>query len=504
MKKTILIAAVMFFALSVSAFAQSSFTIASERPTVACCGLAEPVGAISFTAVPSNPADLTAAGQITITYTQPIANTGLALGAQGVQITTTGGAAATLANVSNSGSSGIVIVAIPAGQPAGYRVRVSNVRINVSTSCNTPTAVTAAATSVNNDLTVSETDNIAVLNGILPALLTPTVTAVAVDASNGVATPATAVINVQEGFFNAFGVTPATDTTQTVGHVIRLTLSGTLPAGVTLTFPATDTSGLFTRSTAAGAPAASPLAVTSLATPVYYVLTLDSQPAVQETFSINVDVTAVGPYPLAPGSVSVSAHIGPVSAAGYPRYAEGTCETAATRFLTVSGALTTTLLVPYAVDLGDAQGDYQTGIVVSNTTKDPGNIATLPTVPSSVMGFLPAIPQTGGLTVYFFPSDGSTIAPWKSTVSGASFGGLDAAGKLAPGGQFVAMVHQLFPTGVTSFSGYLFIITDFTNAHGEFFISTFESFTHGALMLVVNQATVSSAVGRTISEGLNQ
>ena len=511
MKKTILIAAVLFFALSVSAFAQSSFTVASERPTVACCGLAEAVGAISFTSVPTNPADLTASGTIQITYTQPIANVGTTLGLKGVQIQTTGGAAATLTSVANIGSTGVVVLSIPVGQGAGYKVRVSNVRIDVSTSCNTPTAVTASAQSVGNDLTVSETDQIQVLSGIQPALLKPTVTAATVDASNGnvnaanpVSNTGTAVINVQEGFFNAFGLIPASDTSLDTGKVIRLTLTGTLPSGVSLVFPATDTSGLFTRSTAAGAPTASPLTVTSLATPVYYVLTANSQAGVQETFSIQVTVNTVGPYPLAPGSVSVSAHIGPVAATGYPRYTEGTCETDKTQFLTISGALTTTLLVPYAVDLGSDEGDYQTGIVVSNTTKDPGNISVPPVVPTSVMGFLPAIPQTGGLTVYFFPSDGSTVAPWKSTVSGANFGGLNSAGKLLPGGQFVAMVHQLFPTGVTSFAGYLFIITDFTNAHGEFFISTFDNFTHGALMLVVNQANVSTAVGRTIPEALNQ
>jgi len=498
MKKTILIAAVMFFALSVSAFAQSSFTIASEKPIVACCGLAEPVGAISFTAVPVNPATLTAQGTLTIAYTQPIANTGLTNGAGGiynVQVVTTGGVPATLENVLNIGTQGVVVVTIPAGQPTGYNVTVRNVRVNVSTSCNTPSAVTASASSVNNFLTVSETDQIQVLSGIQPALLTPTVTAVAVDASNGTTTPtATATINVQEGFLNAFGLTSATDTTQTSGKIIRLTLSGTLPAGVTLTFPASDNSAMFVRSTAAGLPAATPLAVTSIATKVYYVLAVDSLATQQETFIISVGVSAVGPYPLAPGAVSVSAHIGPIDTTSYPRYSEGTCETAATQFLTVSGALTTTLMVPYAVDLGNTEGAYQTGIVVSNTTKDPGTAA---------MGFLQAIPQTGKITVYFYPANGTSVATWVST-SFPNFGGLDANGKLAPGGQFTAMVNQLFPSTVTSFAGYLFIITDFTNAHGEFFISNFDNFTHGALMLVVNNPNVSTLVGRTVSEGLNQ
>jgi len=503
MKKTILIAAVMFFALSVSAFAQTSFTIASERPVVACCGLAEPVGAISFTAVPSNPADLTAAGTITITYTQPIANTGIANGNYNVLVTTTGGTAATLANVLNIGTSGQVVLSIPAGQPSNYRVRVSNVRINVSTSCNNAAAVTASVSSINNDLTVAETENIPVLGGIQQALLTPTVTAVSVDATNGAATPATAVINVQEGFLNAFGLTSTTDTTQSSGKVIRLSLSGTLPAGVTLAFPGQSAGATFTRSNAAGVASNTTLNVTTVPAFVYYVLAADSSATSQETFTINVNVTASGPYPLAPGAVSVSAHIGPIFPdTYYPRFTDSaTCETAATQFLTVSGALTTTLLVPYAVDLGpallqDGSAPYQTGLVISNTTADPGTTA---------MGLLQAIRQTGGFKVYFYPAGTqSAIATWVST-DHPDFGGLNSAGKLAPGKQFVAMLYQLFPAGTTSFSGYLFIITDFTNAHGEFFISNFENFTHGALMLVVNNPLINSvSVGRTVSEGLNQ
>ena len=38
------------------------------------------------------------------------------------------------------------------------------------------------------------------------------------------------------------------------------------------------------------------------------------------------------------------------------------------------------------------------------------------------------------------------------------------------------------------FTGYIFVVTNFTNAHGEYFISDFSGgFTNGALMLVVNQ-----------------
>jgi hypothetical protein len=356
MKRTIFTAAVLFFTLSVSALAQTSFTIASERPIVACGGLAEPVGAIAFTAVPVNPTDVTALGTITLTYTQPIANTGITLGQYGVQVQTTSGTAATLAAVTNVGAQGIVVITIPAGQTAAYKVRISNVRINVSTSCNMASAVVATAGSVGNYLTVGESDPIPVLFGILSALLPPAVTHVVINGSNGAIDPAMAIINVQEGFLNAFGFTSATDTTQTSGRIIRLTLSGTLPAGVTLNFPQADNSGLFVRSNATGSPAGSGLAVTSTSTPIYYVVNTDSSPVIGETLSINVGVSAVGPYPLLPGAVSVSAHIGPISPdTYYPRYAEGNGETAATRFLTVS---------QYPAAPVDFDGDSKTDITI--------------------------------------------------------------------------------------------------------------------------------------------
>jgi len=206
-------------------------------------------------------------------------------------------------------------------------------------------------------------------------------------------------------------------------------------------------------------------------------------------------------FPLAPGGISVSAALGPITNAAFatlfPQFS-GNCETAATEFARVTGVLTTTLLVPYAVDLGDAEGDYQTGIVVSNTTKDPGTV---------VMGqFTTAIQQKGKVVVYFFPADTTrTIAPWVSTAHTTFGSGLDNDGLLPAGGQFVAMLHQLFPTGTADFSGYLMIVTDFTNAHGEFFISDFANFTHGSLMLVVNDSgRLASGAGRTQEQGLNQ
>jgi hypothetical protein len=67
------------------------------------------------------------------------------------------------------------------------------------------------------------------------------------------------------------------------------------------------------------------------------------------------------------------------------------------------------------------------------------------------------------------------------------------------------MLSEVLPEDVTSFSGYVFIVTDFTNGHGEYFISNFDNFTHGSLMLVVNDLDRAiSGAGRTQEQGLNQ
>lgn len=173
----------------------------------------------------------------------------------------------------------------------------------------------------------------------------------------------------------------------------------------------------------------------------------------------------------------------------FPQYVEG-CETSTAILIMTSGARNTVLLVPYAT----TEVGYDTALAVANTTNDPGTTA--------MGGFLQAIRQTGGFKIYFYPKSGPAIAPFDSASWPSSFG-LDANGMLPPGGTFVALLSQILPVGVTEFGGYVFIITDFTNAHGEFFVSDFDNFTHGGLMLVVNDPSGSSA-GRTAEQGLNQ
>jgi len=496
--KLILIAAVMFLAFTVSAFPQTTYSVSQETiDRVACCGLAEPTGAIAFTATGVT---TTITGTITLHYNLPIANLGT--GATGVQLQTVGAgvtATPTTLSVSNDpiDGKGVIVITVPEGYTNPNTIRVYNVRVNVSGSCNTSTgAVDAHATSTGNLLTIGESDAIALVKSVGPALVIPTVaTPISVNAATGVVTGSgTTAVTFSEAFLTAFGITSTfPDLTRTYETLIRLKVSA-IPAGVSITF--VDAQGIFRRSSSIGAVAGSDLTITASTVPqyVYYVMAGPSSPAAIETLPLLPQVTTASPFPLAPANITISASLAPLTtgatATAYPSYVQDTCETTPVTFVTISGALNTILLVPYAT----TEAGYTTALAIANTTLDPGtvNMGTFPT----------AIQQTGKIKIYFYPKNGATIATWDSTAHASEFG-LDSAGKLPAGGTFVALLPDLLPSTVTEFGGYLFVVTDFTNAHGEFFVSDFDNFTHGALMLVVNDVN-RVAAGRTQEQGLNQ
>jgi hypothetical protein len=143
-----------------------------------------------------------------------------------------------------------------------------------------------------------------------------------------------------------------------------------------------------------------------------------------------------------------------------PRYQAGTTVGPVTVII-FSGTSTgqTTLFVPWATGTGAAAppaGTFNTGIVVANSTKDP-----------AVFGANEASDSAGNITFYFFPADG-----------GASFSvtpttGFNLSGGVIPaGGSFIGLVSDILKAGnvSTSFTGYMFIIANFTHAHGSAFV----------------------------------
>jgi len=494
--KTLLIAAVMFLALSVSAYAQSAYTVSMETLNrVACCGLAELTGSIAFTAVADTPDSIT--GTITLRYNLPIANLS---GPYGVQVTAVGNIGGALGPLTwtasnEGGSTGVLVISVPAGYSYPNTINVFNVRVNVSGAANCGTtngAVSAIATATGNRLTIGETDAIDLVKGVAQPLKTPVPTGtISISASNGAATGSTS-IKIDENFITAFGTTGTyPDPYRSQQTLIRLKVSG-IPTGVTFTFP--QTVGNFEVANSAGSPTLADAVLVGPTSPqyVYYVMAAASNPALTDSLIVSPTVDVYdGPFPLAPATITISAAMAPFGVNQIPTFTSD-CETNAVTFASVTGVLNTILLVPYAT----TEVGYDTALTVANTTLDPTT--------ANMANFPQAIRQTGKIKIYFYPKDGSTIAAWDSTSYPSDFG-LDSTGKLPAGGTFVALLSELLPSTVTQFAGYVFIVTDFTNAHGEFFVSNFDFFTHGALMLVVSdQERADSGAGRTQEQGLNQ
>ncbi|MBN1567711.1 MAG: hypothetical protein JXA73_07675 [Acidobacteria bacterium] len=503
MKKTILIAAVMFLALSVSAFAQSAYTVSMETlDRVACCGLAELTGSIAFTAVADTPASIT--GTITLRYNVQIANTGTnTSGAERVRVSAVDDDGNLLSQqppfvADNDGTNGRIVITVPAGYTYPNTINVYNVRVDVSApaKCGTTTgAVSAVATATGNRLTIGETDAIDLVKGVAPAILAPSVASpIAIDATNGTYT-GTGAILIRENFYTAFGTTgvfPVTTANQQT--LVRLKISP-IPADLAIRFPIT--AGNFRLSDSAGTTAAIPATLTTNVNPqyLYYVMAAASNPGAQDSFTVTPElVTVDAPFPKAPATITVSASMAPLKATSpaslFPQFILDTCETSAATLATISGVMNTVLMVPFAPWEEDV---FDTGIAIANTTLDPGTIA--------LGGFQGAIQQVGKIKIYFYNNDGVAIAAYDSTAHPGEHG-LDASGLLPAGRMFIAMLSELLPETVTGFSGYMIIVTDFTNAHGEYFISDWEAFTHGSLMLVVTGSNTSA--GRTVEYGLDQ
>jgi len=481
MKKTILIAAVMFFAFSVAASAQALYQVGSTPvTTVASCGTAELTGPINILqAVGSLP---TITGTITISYGVPITNiTGL---------TITANAAVNPALVANISlatdlSAGRLVLAVTPGGVNITSIIVTGVRVNIAGNPGL-TSLTAQLTATGNSFVGGQT-SVVVISSIASAISaintgTPSTAINNISSVNGLPLPGTVTVNVVEGFLNAF----------VLNEMIGVTFSA-VPAGISLTVPTAITDAQttgFVLTDATGVALAAPQVFTSASvnlTAYYKVVAIGpAADTIQETLQIPVAValTATATFPLPQGSVTASADVYPkwsgIGAPGtvFPQYFGTTCQKGPSTILTIVTA-TTNLLMPYATTLAG----YDTGIAIANTTTDPFTPTTAK--------------QDGALTFWFFPAGGTPFS-----ITPTANGGL-TGGVLKSGSEYVYLLSTLLADAgkPTAFSGYIFVICNFTNGHGQYFISNFDSFTNGALMLVT--PVLAAPVGRATPEGLN-
>jgi len=297
-----------------------------------------------------------------------------------------------------------------------------------------------------------------------------------------------ATIRIVEGFASAWrpnkfpGTATETGRTTVNPYEIRLTFSG-IPAGVTLSL-AVSPSGSGSGTSSTLSPTAPTIAsgatiTTDANTAVIFIN--DASLTAVETLDIAVTVNTPGSsVTLAPGSISVTATMAPVASGlqseaprsgTYPNFAAAEVGPATVVAITPA---TTTLLVPFAV----RDGAFDTGIALANTTADPFG---------TING---ATATSGTVTLNFFPRTATGAGtPFSLTTSASSRPGigLDASGNLPAGATWTVLLSELLTSaGQTgSFTGYIFITTNFLDAHGAPFVSDFRNFTSFSPMLVL-------------------
>jgi len=515
----------MFLGLTAAAFAQATYSVGSIPVTaVVNTGQVELTGSITFSQV--NNGNNSNLGTITVTYPAPITVAMAALNAAtaGVRIVNASGYAIDVTNpptllttvgilsVSSGATTGYgqVVIQVPSGVGPTGTFTLTGIRVAIAGT--TLTSMNATISTTNNAVTAGQT-TVTVISSIAAGISAVNASGSgrvvgAVNATTGVV-GTQPTLTVTEGFLNAWG-----DPANSTNAGIRITLTSALPTGVTITFPATVTSNgvnpiaapTWATINADGTANGAAVVVGSTTSPseVLYRATVSTDPTKQEILTIPVTVsTAAATLPLPTATLQFTASMAPIgtaftstnavitTAALIPRYAAS--EVGPGTVYSITGT-TTTLLVPFAQTVTNL--NYNTGLAIANTTKDPGATATTFTAP---------VAQSGTVKFYFYPqvAAGGTAVPTSfsyTTTAGSPGTGLDAAGNVLSGSTYTVLLSQLLSAAgaAADFSGYVVIITNFTNAHALYNISNYAGFSQGTLALVINGAR------NIVAENLNQ
>jgi len=496
MKLFVPLLVILILGMGTSAFAQLNCAIATgtiSRATIT--GHAEPVGDISFTCTPPPGATATGTATATVQYPVIITNTTTwTSAATGIRIAdATGSFAAagqtpTIAVVSNT--TGQIVINIP-GQAApaagAFTLRgvlVSLVGATAGTSLIANISMSPPLTAGSNVLINSGDNTPTVITSIMSGINTTTAppaiaagTQSALYLGNGTAiVPARAgfAITTTENYIDMFksafnmssiGATNSTQLTYNFSGMAPGSTIGPCTAAVSAAGVATPA---VTVTPVGGFTAAASAAGTSSITVAFTGVAAGDSPnqTAIETVTLtcgawNIGTATVNPFvtpitatvTLSPTGSALSATNAPLvtvaTGGSVPRYASTLISLGTVVAFTPA---TTTLLLPYVTSNGDAQppaGSFDTGIAIANTTADPASFAN------------PATDQSGTITFTLFPANG-----------GASFSVTTAA--IPAGGSFIANVSDLMkaatPPVTGTFSGYVFAVANFTNAHGASFV----------------------------------
>jgi len=530
---------------STSAFAQGSLAISSvPRTTAVSTGHTEIAGdiLISFSdvgALGAGTATLTVdygvpvtdgtAGFITICGTGPILGIGspVLCGAGNGQYVLVNPATGVPGTFSIGGSNqNQLLIVLPSAAPAtllgGQTLTISGVKVSLAAFSGTKLTATlgvSAPTGFGAYSIGAGQNTTDVISSVAPAFTTVVATA-ATATPSGLAkaqllTTTTVTnrdfnIDVPENFVDAFKVTNGTS-----GYLndpgLLVTFTG-LPAGVFLNLTGGSSAGNNTTCTNAtgdpaqiyvnssGALTAIPLAnfatntIISNAnnTAVLTFTGINFNPTVLETIRIRGCVyTSGATAPLTSGSVTAAVTMYPNGSAlsgtsqilpvsgNFPRFANSPVSTAVVDIINAE----TDMLISFAV----RSGGFDTGIAVANTTADPFG--------GSASGG--ATPNDGTVILNFYPQGAGSSFQY-TTTTGSPGVGLGTGGVLAAGKTWTVLLSELL-TGISgapaSFSGYVFVRANFTNAHGAAYVTDFRSFTSASPFLVLPQTTQTARTG---------
>jgi len=472
----------IFVLCAAAAYAQvgvSSIPVTTVRST----GRAELAGSVRLTASGVNAADT-----FTIRYGLPITNSA----ATGMSVSGNWPGCA-IFGVDNAG--GIVTVTCGVSAATNY-FQLDGVRVSIDGFAGNAVNVTIGAlttpiTAGQNSATVIES----VAVGLKTALAGQQTLTYLASSKTATVTPGRLVLS--ENFASSFKSLVDEGPGATQATKILLTFSPALPTGYTVTIADAGNNALGQPYTSATLTYALSGTTFSSTTTQQTITILGESTAAVETLGLSFTLAfdlSVG-LPLPPADFFVTATLTPNDPAlttlnavytPYlaPKFAVANVPSdAGQRIITIVPA-STTLLIPYVT----TDAGYDSGLAIANTTTDP-----FPTLPPPSQS---ATKQNGTIKFYFYPNDGSTIAPY--TTAAASPGAGLTAGVLNSGSTYVVLLSSLLSAAgrTTPFTGYILAVVGANQCHGAAFVSDFSGkFTSAAPMLVIPNPAITKRSG---------
>jgi hypothetical protein len=408
--------------------------------------------------------------------------------------------------------------------------RLVGVRLDVNGKTAPLNASAALGSSSNNY--ILQTTTVPVISALGPGIGSVTVGANGTNANGGTAllftnqttnTPAdaTASVVIAEGFASAWRTTTQVGTQGIPvalmnGTLVQLTVNG-LPAGVSANLTlagkggsssngiggATSLGGngvAFATTGSTSATVQAPSGSSPNRNIAYVQFNSDSLSTV-ESFQVDITLSGTPSSTLVPGTITLDVTMGPVGPALTPSTAtfanqpsqsvteitppSGTATGLSTGYVRFAASATTitigsivsantTLLIPYAVRVGT----YDTGIAIANTTLDPFGASGGATPSAGTMTFTMFPRNATGADPSFALTTSSTVRPGV---------GLSTSGTLVAGGTWTGLMSDIMTAaGKTGdYFGYIFIQTNFLNAHGAAYIFNGAGFTSSTPVLVL-------------------